>query len=192
MAVLSALIAAYALALLVRPGMGPPFLADRRATIPLALTAHLSGGLWALAVGPWQLNRRLRARAVGWHRWVGRSYVLAILIGGLGALGLAPRAETGAVAAVGFGTLGVLWLGTTLAAYARIRGGDRAGHRRWMIRSFALTLAAVTLRIYLPLSFAAGIPFSTSYPVIAWLCWAPNLVVAELVLSRSGQVAVVG
>ena len=53
-----------------------------------------------------------------------------------------------------------------------------------MIRSFALTFAAVMLRIYLPLAQVAGIPFDVSYPVISFLCWVPNLLVAELLLQR--------
>jgi hypothetical protein len=57
-----------------------------------------------------------------------------------------------------------------------------------MIRSFALTFAAVTLRIYLPLSLAAGLDYADSYPVIAWLCWVPNLLVAQLLVrSARGQ-----
>lgn len=39
--------------------------------------------------------------------------------------------------------------------------------------------AAVMLRIYLPVSMAGGVPFESAYPVIAWLCWVPNLVVVE-------------
>jgi Predicted membrane protein (DUF2306) len=42
----------------------------------------------------------------------------------------------------------------------------------------SLTLAAVTLRIYLPSSMIIGIPFELAYPVISWLCWVPNLLVA--------------
>jgi hypothetical protein len=64
-------------------------------------------------------------------------------------------------------------------AYLSIRGGHVAAHRRWMIRSYGVTLAAVTLRIYLPLSQAAGIPFGIAYPIISWLCWLPNLGLAE-------------
>ncbi|MFV3517468.1 DUF2306 domain-containing protein, partial [Mycobacterium tuberculosis] len=63
--------------------------------------------------------------------------------------------------------------------------GRIASHRRWMVRSFALTLAAVTLRIYLPLSDVLGIGFAASYPVVAWLCWVPNMAVVEWYL-RSG------
>jgi hypothetical protein len=58
-------------------------------------------------------------------------------------------------------------------------GGNLDLHRRWMIRSYALTLAAVTLRIYLPASMLLGIPFPVAYPAIAWLCWVPNLLVAQ-------------
>lgn len=48
-----------------------------------------------------------------------------------------------------------------------------------MIRSYTLCLAAVTLRVYLPIAEAAGIPFESAYPAITWLCWVPNLVAAE-------------
>jgi len=44
----------------------------------------------------------------------------------------------------------------------------------------------VTLRIYLPLSGAAGIEFKAAYQAIAWLCWVPNLVIVEwFVLART-------
>lgn len=188
MSVLASLVALYALLALGLPGFGPPFLLERRAEMPWAVSAHLAGSLWALAIGPWQLNRRLRERSLGRHRWLGRTYVLGVIIGGVGALVLAPRAQTGAIAQIGFGTLGVLWLAFTLLAFVRIRGGDQAAHRRWMLRSYALSLAAVTLRIYLPISFGLGIDFDTAYPAIAWLCWVPNLAAVELwFVRRSGM-----
>lgn len=101
------------------------------------------------------------------------------MIGGLGGLALAPLAQEGFASHVGFGLLATLWLSATLLAFRSIRDGDRARHREWMIRSFAMTLAAVTLRIYIPLSVIAGIPFDEEYLVIAWLCWVPNLILAE-------------
>jgi len=67
---------------------------------------------------------------------------------------------------------------------AVIRAGDQVNHRRWMIRSYSLTLAGVTLRIYLPLSIASGIPFLDAYQAIAWACWVPNLLVVEWWLLR--------
>jgi hypothetical protein len=74
------------------------------------------------------------------------------------------------------------WLGCTIAGWRQAVGRDLPAHRRWMIRSYALTLAAVTLRLYLPLSASLGIPFATAYPAIAWLCWIPNLAAAQWVI----------
>jgi hypothetical protein len=60
----------------------------------------------------------------------------------------------------------------------------RSGLHRWMVRNFALTFAAVTLRLWLPGSVVSGVPFGIAYPIVAWLCWVPNLVFAESLLRR--------
>jgi len=73
----------------------------------------------------------------------------------LGGFALATRSQGGLVTHVGFGLLAILWFGTTAAAYFSIRRGDQVSHRRWMIRGYALTFAAVTLRWYLPLALVA-------------------------------------
>lgn len=184
MTVLAVFVALYAGLVLVLPGFGPPFLHQVRLTRPLALSAHLGGGLVAMALGPWQLSSRLRARALNGHRWMGRVYVIAVAVGGLGGLVLATGSQGGLVTHLGFGMLAVLWLAATGMAWIRIRARDQAAHRRWMIRSFALTLAAVTLRVYLPLSAGLGIPFEEAYQAISWFCWVPNLVVAEWIILR--------
>jgi len=85
----------------------------------------------------------------------------------------------GLAARAGFGLLAACWMGSTLIAYRQIRQGNLSTHRSWMIRSYALTLAAVTLRLYLPSSQLAGFPMAVAYPAIAWLCWVPNLLIAE-------------
>jgi hypothetical protein len=59
---------------------------------------------------------------------------------------------------------------------------DFAAHRRWIIRSFALTLAAVTLRLYVPIAVMLPVQFEDAYRAISFLCWVPNLLVAELFL----------
>ena len=51
-----------------------------------------------------------------------------------------------------------------------------------MIHSFALTAAAITLRMYLPLVFVFHWPFQVAYPAIAWLCWIPNALAVEAYL----------
>jgi len=184
MTTLAVIIAAYAIALLFVPAMRAPFLRERFATVPLAAYLHLAGSGTALAIGPFQLNARLRSRFLRVHRWMGRTYVICVLLGGTAALALATTAQGGLPTHVGFGLLAVLWLFATGKAYRHIRAGDQVSHRRWMIRSYALTFAAVTLRIYLPLSQIAGMSFDAAYQTIVWLCWVPNLIVAEWIILR--------
>jgi uncharacterized membrane protein len=185
MTVLAEVIAAYALSVVFVPAMRAPFVRERVLVLPLAVYAHLAGGAIALALGPFQLNARLRAAHLSVHRWTGRCYVSAVLTGGLAGLVLAGVSQGGLPAHAGFGMLAIVWLTTTGLAVRAIKAGDPTTHRRWMIRSFALTFAAVTLRIYLPLSQVIGIPFEPAYVTISWLCWVPNLLVAEwLILGR--------
>ena len=158
---------------------------QRFSTTPLFAGFHIVGSGIALLIGGFQFLPGLRSRRPDLHRWIGRTYLLAVLIGGIGGLMLAGVATGGLVARVGFASLGALWLYSGWQAYSAIRARDIQSHRRWMTRNFALTFAAVTLRIYLGLSGVAGIPFEDFYPVVAWICWVPNLLVVEWwILSR--------
>ena len=105
-----------------------------------------------------------------------RIYCGAVLLGWCASLWIAPHSQTGLIASAAFLALGAAWIVTTGLAVRFILRGDVIGHRRWMIRSFALTAAAITLRMYLPLIFVFRWPFSIGYPAIAWLCWIPNAV----------------
>ena len=66
-------------------------------------------------------------------------------------------------------------------AFLAIKRGDVETHRRWMTRSYALMFAAVTLRLELPL-LASNFGFDDGYRVVSWLCWVPNVLVAEAIL----------
>src|SRR6059036_2385587 len=85
MTTLALIIAVYAIALLFVPAMRAPFLQERFATVPVAAYLHLAGAGIALAIGPFQLNTRLRNRFLQVHRWMGRTYVVSVLLGGVAA-----------------------------------------------------------------------------------------------------------
>jgi uncharacterized membrane protein len=162
----------------VHPDMRASFAAQK-----LAVYAHVFGSAVALALGPLQFWSRLRTSRPALHRLLGKVYLaVGVGLGGVAGLALSVGAYGGPVSTLGFACLALAWLYTANHAYGAARMRDFAAHRRWMIRNFALTFAAVTLRLWLPGSIAAGVPFETAYPAIAWLCWVPNLVAAELVL----------
>lgn len=179
MTLFALLISAYALLLVFLPGARPPFVRDRFAWAPLATYAHIAGGAVALATGPFQFSTWLRSRWLGLHRVLGRVYVVSVLASGIGGFVIAFVSQGGVPAHFGFGCLAVLWVFTGVVAYRRAVTGDVAHHRQWMIRNYSLTLAALTLRLYIPLSLVADMPFEQAYPAIAWVSWVPNLLIAE-------------
>jgi len=168
---------------LVHPDMRAAFEAHR-----IAVYSHVFGAAFALLLGPFQFSTRLRRARPEIHRCVGRLYLLlGVVIGGVSGLYLAAYAYGGAAGRIGFGVLAVAWLYTGLRAYLAVRARKYPEHRAWMVRNFALAFAAVTLRIYLGLAVAVGWSFEVAYPVIAWLCWVPNLLLAETLVRKYSQ-----
>jgi uncharacterized membrane protein len=147
------------------------------------LALHALGGATALLVGAFQLLPALRRRRA-LHRWLGRIYAPACILGGVAGFVLAFGTTAGPIAGVGFGLLAPIWIYTTVQGWRTARARDFDAHRRWMIRSFALTFAAVTLRLYLPLGMIAGLTFEQIYVATAWISWIPNLLVVELWMRR--------
>ncbi|WP_344375974.1 DUF2306 domain-containing protein [Agromyces tropicus] len=164
----------------------------------VAFYVHVVAGGLALVTGPLQFWRGLRDRAPRVHRWIGRVSLIAIGLAGVAGLVLAPVSAAGLVGTFGFGALAALWLLTAWRGYRAIRHGDVPAHRAWMMRAFALTYAAVTLRLWLPLLMFAQVPFAgpagfdadaafaNAYAAVPFLCWLPNLLVAEWLIRRRG------
>ena len=168
----------------------PPQTQDQALGNPLGvpfLFIHVAGAVTALLLGSLQFIPVLRRRAV--HRWVGRVYVVGCLVGGSAGLILASGSSAGPIAFAGFGGLAVFWIGTTLMGWRAAVRGRFVEHRRWMIRSWALTLAAVTLRLYVPMVEIFDLPYLPWYRAISFLAWVPNLMLAEVWLRRGRSTA---
>jgi uncharacterized membrane protein len=179
MALTALLVGGYALVMTTIPGLRVEFVADMFRDDPLAAPAHMGLGAIALFTGALQFSRALRRRYLAMHRWTGRIYVVSVLASALAAGHMALTTPGGGAAQFGFSALALCWLITTTAAWRSIRARDVTRHQVWMTRSYALTLAAVALRIYLPLALGNGVAFENAYAAIAWLCWVPNLLIAE-------------
>ncbi len=151
-----------------------------------AVPLHFYTAGLALLLLPLQFSTRLRQRWPTVHRSSGGLYLACVLIGGISGLLLASRSQGGLATAVGFTLLGLVWLQCSgLALYYAVRG-QYALHRRWMLRSAAMTFSAVTLRIYLGLGVPVlGLDFRTVYIAACWLCWTGNLLAVEIYLRFS-------
>jgi uncharacterized membrane protein len=166
---------------------------DRPPLIQAALYVHVIAGGLALATSPLQFIARLRDHKPRVHRIIGWVALTSIVAGGVAGVVLSATSLAGPVGTAGFGLLGVAWIGCAITALVAIRRRRVVAHRRWMVRAFALTYAAVTLRLWLVAlmgtQVAAGvdqvIAFDRAYVVVPFLCWVPNLLVAELYLRRA-------
>ncbi len=147
---------------------------------------HITFGGIALLTGWSQFSKKIRARNLRLHRNLGKVYVLSAVISGVCAIYIGFYATGGLITSLGFISLGVIWLYTTLKAYAAIRAKDLSLHQGMMIYSYAACFAAVTLRIWLPLLTIAFGEFLVAYKIVAWLCWVPNIIFAYFWVKRKG------
>ena len=140
------------------------------------VSMHVVAGGVALLISPFQFMLYRRNRIL--HRYLGRAYFLAIILGSIGGYYMAWHAFGGIVSMLGLGTLSTLWWSVTLVAVLHARNGNIPAHRRWMIRSFALTYAAVTLRLMNPL-LSMLFDEVTQFQIVYWLSWSTNLALAQ-------------
>lgn len=160
-----------------------PHFAPRLTTLRI----HIVSGAVALLLGPLQFVAALRRRRPDVHRWIGRTYLAGIAVGGGSGLVLAAFANGGLLGQTGFAGLSLAWLATSGVALAAIRRGRVSRHRQWMIRSYALTLAFVWVRLLLGVGFVAGAEMQAVFGVAAWASWVVPLVVVEAAFRSRGR-----
>lgn len=147
----------------------------------IAFFVHVFSSLFALLAGFTQFSKWLLRNRPKLHRALGYTYVINVLmITGPAGLLMSFYANGGISSRIAFVLLSVLWIAFTgIALYKAVKKQFKA-HRIFMIRSYALTLSAVTLRVWKVL-FAnfTDIPPMDRYRIIAWLGWTLNLLLAE-------------
>ena len=161
--------------------------------IPVFYT-HLVGGMLSIILGPFQFLKRFRAKYIKWHRDLGKVYVMGVLlIGAPTGLYMAFFAEGGLLSTLGFIMMSIVWFYTTYKAVSEVRKGNIQAHKQWMVRSYAMTFSAVTLRLLVPL-FSLGLGMDQLSTVIstAWISWALNLIIAELIIRAPIHPIVIG
>ncbi|NIA71755.1 DUF2306 domain-containing protein [Pelagibius litoralis] len=144
--------------------------------------AHTTASALALMVGAVQFSALPRRCWPGVHRWAGRSYVLFCAMGAASALWIAPDVESGWVATLGFSALAVAWMAVTAQGWRHAVNLRFDLHRRWMLRSYALTAAAISLRLQLLVFEAFGLDYNQVSALLSLSCWLPNVAAVEAAL----------
>jgi len=148
------------------------------------LVAHITGGILALVCGTLQLWTGLRQKAMTFHRWTGRVYLVAAAVGIVGAFMMAvystPRSF--GVSLMGLATA---WMLTTGIAWAAIVRGRVAMHKEWMMRSYIVAFGFVTFRFMTDLlpsvTAKLGSNADDAGTSVGWICWVVPLAVFEVI-----------
>jgi hypothetical protein len=162
------------------------------------LVGHVIFGSVAMIGAVLQIWPWLRRTYPVVHRYAGRAYVFAgVLPSGLMALTIGSQSPFGPATRVSDVLGAVLWLGCTFAGWRAARDRRFGDHRKWMIRSVALTfsiilnrmiapIAMVVLEPQIPTTFGGSeLAYSQSVAAIsAWLGISLALITTQLYLER--------
>jgi uncharacterized membrane protein len=151
----------------------------------IVLSAHIVTASLAILIGPFQFFKKFRNKRMNLHRNLGKVYVISIFISGLTGIYLSYFAFGGIISKLGFLSLSIAWLVTTYFAYKNIRMKRISEHERWMYRSFAVTFAAVTFRIWSAVIGYSLDDFTFGYTAAVWVSWIGNLAVMEFWIKKN-------
>lgn len=152
---------------------------------------HVFSSVVLVITGLFQFNRTILKQTPKIHHTLGFIYLIVVLcLSGPSGWIMSLYANGGVPAQASFLTLSSLWWLSTFIAWMKLRKKQYELHGNWMLRSYALTLSAVTLRFYAYLFDLIGVslPPATEYTLLAYISWLPNLALAELLI-RKGFIA---
>lgn len=152
----------------------------------VAFFIHVYTSMLVIPAGFTQFSTRILRNHKFLHSVMGWIYVVVLVfLSGPAGFIMAIYAEGGLFSQISFGVLAVLWIFYTSFAIIKIKKGDIRKHREYLIRSFALTLSAITLRgwKYL-LALLFDIRPNDLYMIVAWLGWVPNILIAEFIIRK--------
>ncbi len=146
-----------------------------------AFFIHVYTSMLVLFAGFTQFSKYIMKYRPKLHRLLGYVYVGNILfITGPASFIMSLYANGGKISIIAFTLLATLWMFFTAKALFFAKQKNFKMHKIYMIRSFALTLSAITLRAWkFIITNTLELPPMDVYQIVAWLGWAVNLIVAE-------------
>ncbi|MBO9203465.1 MULTISPECIES: DUF2306 domain-containing protein [Niastella] len=152
----------------------------------IAFFVHVFTSMFVLIAGFTQFSTYLLTHYKKLHRIIGKLYVIDIVfVTGPASFIMALLANGGIPSRIAFTTLAILWIATTAKAWRSAMAREFTAHQEWMMRSYALTLSAITLRAWKWLLIALFHlrPLNT-YMIVAWMGFVPNLLFIEWLIRK--------
>jgi uncharacterized membrane protein len=149
---------------------------------PYLTLVHVVVGFAFMTLGPVQFWPAVRNRFIRYHRWAGRVWMIAALLGAVSAVLFVPALPVFGSFATRFAIvfISALFLVCLAQGYRRIRQRQIALHREWMIRTFAIGLGISTFRVMIPPLLMLGATFPEAWDTAVWLAFAVNVITAEI------------
>ena len=171
-------------------GTKPDAVLDRNYFM-VAFYIHITSSIAVMGGGVFQFFTKIPAYRTGRlrgyprvHHLIGKIYIGSILfLAAPSGLVLAAFANGGLPAKVGFTMQCLVWWWITFVAWQEAMKKNWSKHADMMLRSYAVTLAAMSLRTE---SYALYYLFGTkpieTYLTVTWLSWVGNLFIAEILI----------
>ncbi len=151
-----------------------------------AFYTHVFSAIICLCAGFTQFSGHVLKQHRQLHRVTGKVYAYNIMVINFpAAMIMAFYANGFLPTKIAFIILDSLWFLFTLKAVMAVKKGDIKTHRQYMIRSYALTCSAVTLRLWkIVFTNLTALDPVTIYMIDAWMGFVPNLLMAEWIIRK--------
>lgn len=150
---------------------------------------HVYSSIFVLLAGFTQFSNYILEKKKSIHKNIGKFYVFIVLfLSAPSGLYIGVFANGGFYSKVSFVTLSILWFYFTFKGFTSIKNKNLKDHKTFMLRSFALTFSAVTLRLWKVVFVYLFQPSPMDlYQIIAWIGWIPNLLIIEYYLYNQSK-----
>lgn len=152
----------------------------------IAFYTHVFSVSFALIAGFTQFSNTVLKEHRNIHKLIGKIYAYDILLVNFPAtMIMAVYANGGLPVKIAFVLLDCLWFWFTYRAIAEVKKRNFVKHKQFMIRSYALTLSAVSLRLWkIVIGGLFYIDTISLYRIDAWMGFVVNLMFAEWLIRR--------
>lgn len=149
------------------------------------LFSHTLFGILATLIGPFQFIPAIRKNYPVFHRTLGKTYLVSVLLAALTSLYLALTSAITMMYTIGLILGAGVWLFTGFMAFRLIKQGKVEQHRQWMVRNYVVTFffiiffAVFDLLTYLKIG-----SFEQLASILPLACLLIPLAITEIILGK--------